>query len=257
MTPSPTIRHATLAIALFLGAASSSTAVLAREDGSVLREDATPFTRAELDTYLAGKTQVWEPNGGAYYAEDGTLQTLWDGERDSGTWSSTEDGELCWHVASWGELPCEAYYNNGDVVSYVYQGETGPAPELQEGNTLDYLQAGVESPDSAEDFDPNFAADLFEPEETAALVSGKTAILEPHGAVYYASDFTLTTTWNGVPQRGRWSVDDEGGVCWHVAAWGVEPCRYYYLDEGALMSLYKGLPRRAEEFVEGDATGDR
>lgn len=74
MTPWPTLKRAALAIALFLGAASSSTAVLAQEDGYVLREDATPFTRAELYTYLAGRTQVWDPNGGAYYAEVGCLE---------------------------------------------------------------------------------------------------------------------------------------------------------------------------------------
>lgn len=256
MAPWQTLRHATLGVALFLGAASSATVAPAEEDGHVLREDATPFTRGELYTYLAGRTQVWDPNGGAYYAEDGTLQTLWDGVRDNGTWSVTGDGELCWHVHDWGELPCEAYYRDGDIVSFVYQGDTGPAPELQEGNTLDYLQAGITPPDSAEDIDPNIARDLFTPEETAAFVSDKTAILEPGGAVYYAPDFTLTTAWNGVRQRGRWSVDDEGGVCWHVAAWGVEPCRYYYLEDGVLMSLHKGLARRAEEFVDGDITGD-
>lgn len=54
MTPWPTIKHAAPAIARFPGAAASSTAVLAQEDGYVLQEDAAPFTRAELYTYLAG-----------------------------------------------------------------------------------------------------------------------------------------------------------------------------------------------------------
>ncbi len=254
MTPWQGLRRTVLAGALCLGAALPS---VAQEDDYVLRDDATPFTRGELRTYLVGKTQVWEPNGGAYYADDGTLQTLWDGVRDTGTWSLTGAGELCWHVYDWGELPCEAYYHNGDIVSYVYQGETGPAPELQEGNTLDYLQAGVEPPDSAEEIDPHFAKDLFEPEETVAFVWDRTAILEPGGAVYYAPDFTLTTAWNGVHHQGRWSVDDDGGVCWHVTAWGIEPCRYYFYQDGVLMSLYKGLVQRAEEFVDGDATGSR
>ena len=243
MNPWQTIRNAALAVAL------SATVALAEED-------TTPFTRGELYAYLAGNTQVWDPNGGAYYAEDGTLQTLWDGVRDTGTWSTTNDGELCWHVYDWGELPCEAYFHDGDAVIYVYQGDSGPAPEIQEGNTLDYLQAGVEPPESAEDIDAHFAKDLFTPEETAALVTDRTAILDARGAVYYAPDFTLTTAWNGVHHQGRWSVDDEGGVCWHVAAWDVEPCRYYYLKDGVLMSLYKDLPRRAEEFVDGDMTGD-
>ncbi len=254
MTPWPGSGPAMLAVLLFLASMSLAT-VTSAQDNSALPEEATPFTRSELYTYLAGNTQVWDPNGGAYYAEDGTLQTLWDGVRDDGTWSTTEAGELCWHVYEWGELPCEAYYRSAGVVIYVYQGDTGPAPELQEGNTLDYLQAGIEVPDSVENLDPNVALDLLTPEETSALVSDKTMILGPEGAVYHAPDFTLTTVWNGVHQTGRWSVDDKGGICWHVDAWGVEPCRYYFFRDGVLMSLYKELPRQADEFVEGDATG--
>ena len=253
MTPGPEVRRAALALALALGAAPSASA---GDDGHVSREGATPFARGELYTYLAGKTQVRGPNGGAYHAEDGTLQILRDGVRDSGAWSVTKDGELCWHVYDWDEPPCEAYYRNGDAVGYVHRDGAGPAPELLEGNVLDYLQAGVEPPASAGDIDPNFARSLLTPEEATAFVSGKTAILEPRGAVHYAPDFTLTTVWGGVRQTGRWSVDDKGGVCWHVAAWGVEPCRYYYVEDGVLMSLYKGLARRAEEFVDGDVTGD-
>ena len=61
--------------------------------------------------------------------------------------------------------------------------------------------------------------------------------------------------WNGVHQTGNWSIDDEGGVCWHVVAWGEEPCRYYFFKDGVLMVLYKELSFRASEFVEGNATG--
>ena len=256
MRPWPGSGHAIPAVLLFVASLSFAT-VASAQDNSALPEEATPFTRSELYAYLAGNTQVWDPNGGAYYAEDGTLQTLWDGERDSGTWSTTVKGELCWHVYNWGELPCEAYYRNAGVVIYVYQGDTGPAPELQQGNTLDYLQGGVEAPDSAEDIDPNFALDLFTPEETRALVSDRTAILDADagGAVYHAPDSTLTTVWNGVHQTGNWSIDDEGGVCWHVVAWGEEPCRYYFFKDGVLMVLYKGLSFRAAEFVEGNTTG--
>ncbi len=245
-----------LALLLFLAATSLATLASA-QDNPDLPENATRFTRGELYAYLAGNTQVWDPNGGAHYAEDGTLQTLWDGARDSGTWSTTEHGELCWHIDSWGELPCEAYYHSAGAIMYAYQGDSGPAPELQEGNTLDYLQAGVEAPDSAEDIDPNFALELFTPEETLALVSDKTAILDAdaYGAVYHAPDFALTTVWNGVHQTGTWSIDDEGGVCWHVVAWGEEPCRYHFFKDDVLMVLYKELSFRAAEFVDGNTTG--
>ena len=258
MTPRSIFQCALIIIAIASTGIQTVTAALA-QDGYTLREDATPFTRDELHNYLADKTQVWDPNGGAYYAEDGTLQTLWDGERDSGTWSITKDGELCWHVYSWGEYPCEAYFHNGDFISYVYEGDTGPAPELQPGNTLDYLQEdlateGYTPPEQAEDMDPDSARELFTPKETISLVVAKTVILEPGGGAYYAPDFTLTAVWNGVHQSGTWSIDDNGGVCWHLAAWGVEPCRYYYYKGDVLMSLYKGNDWRAEELVEGNIT---
>jgi len=100
-----------------------------------------PFTQDELLEYLAGKTQVWDPNGGAYYAEGGKLDTLWDGVRETGRWSVTENGALCWHVSSWGTIECEEYFHVGSQVMYRYYGETGAVSERQEGNTLDILQA--------------------------------------------------------------------------------------------------------------------
>ncbi len=117
------------------------------------------------------------------------------------------------------------------------------------------MQADAVPPDAAEEIDPDFALNLFTPEETTRLVSGKTAMLDPKGAVYYAPDFSLTTVWNGVHHEGQWSIDEEGGVCWHVVAWGEEPCRHYFLQDDILMSVYKGVPRRAVEFVDGDMTG--
>jgi hypothetical protein len=255
MTPRSTFQCMLIVVAIALVGVQTTTLA---QDAYTLREDARAFTPKELHNYLSGKTQVWDPNGGAYYAEDGILQTLWDGERDSGTWSITEDGELCWHVDSWGEYPCEAYFHNGELVSYLYEGDTGPAPELQSGNTLDYLQAffdgdvGYVPSEAAEDIDPDFTRNLFTPEEATAFVVGKTVILDPLGGAYYAPNFTLMAVWNGVRQSGTWSVNDDGGVCWHLAAWGVEPCRYYYYKDDVLMSLYKDKDWRAEELIEGN-----
>ena len=101
--------------------------------------DARRFTGSELRTYLADKTQVWPEGGGAYYAANGALQTLWQGERNSGTYSVSEDGMLCWHIAEWGEQPCETYYHDGDSVIIVYAGETLPEHSIHEGNILDNL----------------------------------------------------------------------------------------------------------------------
>ena len=106
--------------------------------------------------------------------------------------------------------------------------------------------------EAAEGIDPDFTRKLFTPEEATAFVVGKTVILEPLGGAYYAPNFTLIAVWNGVRQSGTWSVNEDGGVCWHLAAWGVEPCRYYYYRDDVLMNLYKDKDWRAEELMEGN-----
>ena len=221
-------------------------------DPTQLSDDATAFTRPELYAYLSDKTQVWD-QGGAYYSAEGKLETLWDGERDEGTWSTTKNGELCWHVKSWGEIPCETYYHNGDVVSIVYKGETSAAPQQHEGNQLDALAAGT-APVPVED-DSDFVKVLFTKEETTALVSGKTVIWDPNGGAYYAPDGTLKTVWDGERATGTWSVNDEGGVCWQVPGWGTTPCEFYFYKEDVLWAQYKDEDSEASEHVDGDQTG--
>lgn len=66
---------------------------------------------------LAGKTVIWD-QGGAYYAPDGGLDSLWKGTRESGTWTATDAGEVCWQVPSWGDLPCEAYLHEANGVTW-------------------------------------------------------------------------------------------------------------------------------------------
>ena len=41
------------------------------------------YTKEQTLELVAGKTVVWDPNGGGYYAPDGRLYTLWDGERET------------------------------------------------------------------------------------------------------------------------------------------------------------------------------
>lgn len=224
------------------------------QDGSVLIDTARPFTADELTQYLAGKTQVWD-QGGAYYAPDWTLETLWAGDREIGTWSVTEDGALCWHIASWGTLECEAYFHNGDIISATYEGETFLAPEIHDGNTLDALQAGEAAAEAAANIDPYEGKTLLTPDETTALVSGKTVVWAPDGGAYYAPDQTLHTIWNGVRQTGTWSVNDAGAVCWHVAGWGPTPCESYYYEDGSLMAIFNNQVSAAGEHVDGDQTG--
>ncbi|MEO0753101.1 MAG: hypothetical protein AAFY25_14995, partial [Pseudomonadota bacterium] len=100
------------------------------------------------------------------------------------------------------------------------------------------------------------SVDLFTRDQTIALLSGKTALRTASGRMYYAPDFTLRTAWNGVRKTGKWSVDDQGGVCWHVVGWGTHPCEYYYTGtNGDVWSRYRGLDQTAAELVVGDQTG--
>ena len=83
-----------------------------------------------------------------------------------------------------------------------------------------------------------------------------TAMRAPKGRMYYAPDFTLKTVWNGVRKTGRWSVDENGGVCWRVAGWGPTPCEYYfYNNDGRLWARFGRQDSAAPEHVEGDRTG--
>ena len=109
--------------------------------GDTLADDVRPFTRAELYAYISEKTQVWS-EGRVFHSDAGTLLLLWEGKYGKGTWTTDDNGALCWHVWSWDEVLCQAFYHNDDVVSIVFNGEVLLAPELQEGNTLANLSSG-------------------------------------------------------------------------------------------------------------------
>ena len=97
------------------------------------------YTREETLEMISGNTVVWNPNGGAYYAPDGTLNTLWDGVREDGTWEVNDEGAVCWKVPSWGNTPCESYYRGKEGLIAIYGSEESPASEHREGNVLDSL----------------------------------------------------------------------------------------------------------------------
>ena len=42
-----------------------------------------------------------------------------------------------------GTIACKAHFHNGEVISIIYEGETSLAPERQDGNILDNLQAAA------------------------------------------------------------------------------------------------------------------
>lgn len=97
------------------------------------------YTKEETTALVSGKTHVWENYNGAYYSPDGRVDTLWDGEKESGKWSVNDKGALCWHVPSWGSGPCQSFYMGPDGLMSVYKGKEEPAEELREGNVLNSL----------------------------------------------------------------------------------------------------------------------
>ena len=207
--------------------------------GATLPEDARPFTRAELYAYLSEQTQV-RSDGGLFYSGAGILYVLRDGESFKGTWSTDDSGSLCWHVIERGTIPCETYYHTGDSVSVVFANVLSDAPSRQSGNTLANLAPGT---------------NLFATAETVKFLTGKTVIWGPGRGLYYAPDATLVKIWNGIRATGRWSVTNEGAVCWHIPGWGVTPCESYYFNGDELMVVNNEIHSKAAEHVEGNRIG--
>jgi len=205
--------------------------------GVTLPSDAKPFTRAQLYQYLAEKTQI-RKDGGTFHSDAGTLVILKKGKRYRGSWSTHDEGMLCWHVYDWGEALCEHYYHTAEGVKIVGDGVVLDAPEHQAGDTLKLLES---------------RSGLFSKADTVAFLSGNTVILGPGQGLYYGPDFTLIKIWNGVTGLGHWTVTDEGAVCWHIPGWGPTPCEsYYYADNDNLMSIYLGKHRKAAKHVQGN-----
>ncbi len=97
------------------------------------------YTREETLNMVSGNTAVWPSHGGAYYAPDGTLMTLWDGEKEDGNWEVNDEGGVCWKIPSWGNVPCEYYYRGEKGLMAIYGSEEDTASEHREGNVLDSL----------------------------------------------------------------------------------------------------------------------
>lgn len=206
----------------------------------------TPATATELFDRFADTTQTLE-DGLAYYAASGVLLVVKDGKMTPGKWVGHDDGRLCWALKNV-EESCTEYVRLDNQIFLNQNGFIGGKPNLEAGNILAErasAQAFAES------------VDLFTRAQTIELLSDKTALLVGSGRMYYGADFTLRTNWNGVQKIGNWSVDDQGGVCWHVTGWGTHPCEYYYNGKnGDVWSRYRGLDRTAAELVEGDQTGN-
>ena len=187
-----------------------------------LSPNARSFTRFELYTYLSGKSQIWK-EGRIFYSDAGTLQAHWQGQCAKGKWSTRDDGTLCRHVTAWGEDSCETYYHDGDVVIMVKDGDSLPALQQEEGNTIDCSALDLTlSMANAPGDGGNNVKSLFNRAETLEFLTGKTVMWGPGQGLYYAPDFRLEKIWNGVRGTGSWSVNADGAVCWHIPGWGPD-----------------------------------
>jgi hypothetical protein len=205
---------------------------------TTLDAGATPLTTGEMYNYFADQTQIRQ-DGGVYYSDFGTLVSLEGGEKHEGKWASYDDGKLCRHFDNREDPPCEIYYHNGGAVAVVMGDKTMEAPKLIKGDQIELLATGS-------------SRKLYTKEQTIALVSGKTHAWENYNGAYYAPDGKLYTLWDGAKESGKWSVNDEGALCWHVPSWGNGPCEQYFDGPEGLMSLYKGQEGLADELREGN-----
>ncbi len=103
---------------------------------------AQKLSKEEITTLFSGNTWKWK-QGGGYYDPDGTIHTLWDGERQTGTWAANDNGELCRDVEAWGGNKCTvSFYKQGDVIKAIYKNRSSvldTEKKIFKGNILDSL----------------------------------------------------------------------------------------------------------------------
>ncbi len=97
------------------------------------------YTREQTIALISGKTAFWENNNGAYYDPSGKLITKWDGIVETGKWTVNDKGRVCWHISSWGDGPCEGYFEGAEGLMAIYKGKESLAVEHREGNQLDSM----------------------------------------------------------------------------------------------------------------------
>jgi hypothetical protein len=95
-------------------------AACASPQKKLIENGATPYTGVEVKELVTGKTEIWF-HGAGYYSPDGTIHARWKGTDYTGKWSATKDGEICYNIALWGQIPCSAYFHDGDKLSRVWK----------------------------------------------------------------------------------------------------------------------------------------
>ncbi|MEM6482223.1 MAG: hypothetical protein AAF922_13040 [Pseudomonadota bacterium] len=214
--------------------------------GPVLAESEVPRQAQAVDLIdRFGDTTQTLKDGVAYYSSTGVLLVVRDGNLTKGRWTAKDSGELCWELQDTDPV-CRDYVVFEDIVYRSESGVITGQPDLTAGNLLADAASALAYANSAV---------LFTPDETRAFLAGKTSLRSVHGRMFYAPDETLHTVWNGVRKTGTWSIDAEGGVCWHIEGWGEQPCEYYFEGHnGKVWSRFRGLDQVATEHVEGDQT---
>ncbi len=140
--PCETYLHDGSAVAVVSGDSKMKAPKMLKGDQLTLLETGNSrqlYSKSQTTQLISGKTHAWENNNGAYYDPSGKLDTVWDGVKESGKWSVTDKGALCWHIPSWGKSPCESYFMGPDGLVSVYKGKEGLADELRDGNVLGSL----------------------------------------------------------------------------------------------------------------------
>jgi len=210
---------------------------------TTLDAGATPLTTGEMYNYFADQTQVRQ-DGGVYYSDYGTLVSLEGKEKHEGKWGSYDGGKLCRHFDEREDPPCEIYYHNGEAVAVVIGDKTIVAPELIEGDQIQFLLTGSNRV-------------TYTQEQATALYTDKTEVWENGNGMYFGPEGKAMSKWDGVKESGKWWVNEEGGVCYLIPTWGSEPCSSFFDgDDGQLMVIYKGKEDVAAELREGDVLNE-
>lgn len=192
-----------------------------------------------------GDTTQSLEDGVAYYSSTGVLLVVREGNLSQGRWTTNDNGQLCWELKDT-DPACRDYVVFNGIVHRSENGVMAGQPDLIAGNLLAEAASAMAYANSAV---------LFSPEETHSFLSGKTSLRSVHGRIYYAPDNTLHTVWNGVKKTGSWSINDDGGVCWHIEGWGEQPCEYYFKGHNEkVWSRFRGLDQVAPDHVDGDQT---